>query len=345
MIGLENCHPWRTNQSVIQRFILLRFRRQLSFLAMFLVLCPNAVFGWSEGGHRIIALLAYDLLSKEEQARFQELLSSHPRFEIDFTAPEKLPNDEEVARWRVGRAGYWPDVARKQPTYNRPNWHYELGSTKSVGDLSKLKVPAFPGPLPTVANLETQELYASQAIALCRKVLTDSSSVAGDRAIALSWLGHLVADVHQPCHAGSLYMEEVFPEGDRGANSIKTKQRRNMHALWDGLLGEDFSLQGTRKRMAEIRGDLELVGLGTMAVSKPDSLDPQTWLSESRSIALESVYSAEVMAHLQLVTRGFTETPETLDLSETYLKNAGRVAQGRAIEAAHRLAAIWCEGL
>jgi len=27
----------------------------------------------------------------------------------------------------AGRDGYWPNVARKQPAYNRPNWHYELG--------------------------------------------------------------------------------------------------------------------------------------------------------------------------------------------------------------------------
>jgi hypothetical protein len=33
-------------------------------------------------------------------------------------------------------------------------------------------------------------------------------------------------------------MEGVFEnkDGDRGANSIPTKQRQNMHALWDQLL-------------------------------------------------------------------------------------------------------------
>ena len=30
------------------------------------------------------------------------------------------------------------------------------------------------------------------------------------------------ADAHQPCHAGSLYAESVFPEGDRGANTTIT---------------------------------------------------------------------------------------------------------------------------
>lgn len=42
------------------------------------------------------------------------------------------------------------------------------------------------------------------------------------RAIALCLIGQLVADIHQPCHAGSLYMEGVFAEsdGDRGAIGV-----------------------------------------------------------------------------------------------------------------------------
>jgi hypothetical protein len=43
-------------------------------------------------------------------------------------------------------------------------------------------------------------------------------------------------------------MEGVFEkkDGDRGANSIPTKQRQNMHALWDQILGEDFALRTMR---------------------------------------------------------------------------------------------------
>ena len=49
-------------------------------------------------------------------------------------------------------------------------------------------------------------------------------------------------------HAGSLYTEGVFEkkDGDRGANSISTKQRQNMHALWDQISGKDFALRTIR---------------------------------------------------------------------------------------------------
>jgi hypothetical protein len=44
---------------------------------------------------------------------------------------------------------------------------------------------------------------------------------------------------------------------------------------------------------------------------------------------------------MNIVARGIAEKPEMLELSEGYLKNAGQVAQVRAVEAAHRLAAVW----
>ena len=313
------------------------------FLVMILLLPPQAVFAWSEGGHHIISLMAFDLLSKDEQSKLVSVLAKHPRFAEDFAPPEKLPNDEEELRWKVGRVGYWPDIARKQPKYHRSTWHYELGPALVLGDVSKLKVPERPGQLPASANLETQELHIAQALELCKQTLSNEKSADSDRAIALCWIAHLVGDAHQPCHAGSLYMEKVFLEedGDRGANRILTKQKKNMHALWDQLLGDEFTLNGTRKRIVEITSDAELVAKGRLAISSNGGLDPQNWLAESRAAAIENVYRPEVIESLNLISRGMIDKPVPIELSENYLKNAGRVAQERAIQAAYRLAETW----
>ena len=312
-------------------------------LSILFVLPPLPAFAWSEGGHHIIAVMAFDLLTKAEKAKLVAILEKHPRFAEDFSPPEKLPNGEEVTRWRIGHAGYWPDVARRQPKYHRSTWHYELGPTLIIGKPTNMKVPERPGILPSNATLETHSLHIAQALTLCGKTLADAQQPESDRALALCWIAHLVADAHQPCHAGSLYMENVFVEedGDRGANRIITKQKKNMHALWDQLLGDSFTLNGTRKRIVEITGDDELIAKGKQAVAVTDGLSPQTWLAESRSAAIKDVYTAEVMNSLNLVARGVTPKPEAIDLSEAYLKNAGRVAQTRAIEASRRLAETW----
>ena len=312
-------------------------------LILFLVLPPRTCFAWSEGGHHLIAVIAFSLLAEHEREELIAVLKQHPRFAEDFVPPESLPNEEERTRWLVGRAGYWPDVARRQSNYNRSTWHYELGPTIVLGQADTLEVPERPGPLPLDATLETQDLYLSQALTLCRKVLADKTQPAAERAIALCWIGHLVADSHQPCHAGSLYMENVFvkKDGDRGANSIPTKQRQNMHALWDQLLGDEFAQRTNRRRFAEIASSPQLTEIGRIAVSIPGGLDPLVWLGESRKAAIENVYAPEVLDSLSIVSRGIAEKPEILEVSEPYLKNAGRVAQVRAVEAAYRLAGVW----
>ena len=276
-------------------------------------------------------MIAFSLLTGDEQAKLLTILEKHPRFEEDFKLPDNLPTELEKQRWLMGRAAYWPDVARRQPLYHRATWHYELGASQILGDRISLTVPDRPGQLQATATLDTKELYISQALTLCQRVMKDPAVSPEERAVALCWIGHLVGDAHQPCHAGSLYMEGVIEkeDGDRGANSIPTKQRRNMHALWDGLLGSDWSLDGNRRRLVEITENPELVSLSQQAITS--EIDPQIWLMESRSLTVEHVYTPEVLDSLQLVSRGVVNQPQEIELTEGYLKNAGKIAQQRAV--------------
>ncbi len=54
--------------------------------------------------------------AEREAVRINRILKAHPRFDEDFRLPKKVRNEEE---WLIGRACYWPDVARSQPEYNR----------------------------------------------------------------------------------------------------------------------------------------------------------------------------------------------------------------------------------
>jgi hypothetical protein len=296
---------------------------------------------WSESGHHLVALLAFDDLTPEEQQKLLAILAAHPRYAEDFTPPEKAKN---VDRFRVGTAGYWPDIARRLPDYNRPKWHYQLGATLTLGDPKHMQVPETPGPLPPEATLETQELYIAQAVELCRRVLGDAQAAPGDRAIALCWLAHLVGDAHQPCHAGSLYAAGLFPDGDRGANSIRTRQKNNMHTLWDGLLGGGFNEGAVNRRVKEISDSAEITAAGTTAMSKPDALNPLVWLAESRDAAIGHAYTHEVLGPIKATMEEGGELPEVY-FSESYLQQAGKLAQLRASAAGKRLAAIWREAL
>jgi hypothetical protein len=121
-------------------------------------------------------------------------------------------------------------------------------------------------------------------------------------------------------------MEGVFKEsdGDRGANRIITKQKKNMHALWDQLLGPEFTLQGTRRRYAEIITNPELTAIGEQALEK--GFDPQIWLEESRQLE-NSMFIHLWSSRAWKLSLGGWWTSQILDLPEDYLKNAGGVAQ------------------
>ena len=56
-------------------------------LAFLILLQPIPAHAWSEGGHRLIALMAFDLLSKDEQAKLLKTLEKHPRYKEDFAPP------------------------------------------------------------------------------------------------------------------------------------------------------------------------------------------------------------------------------------------------------------------
>lgn len=220
------------------------------FALLLVALLATQSLGWSECGNHIIAVMAFRKLPEARRAELLEILSYHPQFETEFKVPENIKNRDE---WLIGRAGYWPEVARKYPGFNRPTWHYELGASLTLGFPGEVTAPDYPGPLPSGATLNTQELYASQAFELCSRILNDPSETLQNRALALCWVLHIGADAHQPCQAGSLYLKGIFPDGDRGAKEIRIKQGQNLHEFWDGLLGGRFDEGDVNRRIEEIQ--------------------------------------------------------------------------------------------
>ncbi len=107
----------------------------------------------------MIAVMAFDQLQPQRKAELLRILKEHPRFAEDFKVPAKVKNENH---WLIGRAGYWPDVVQseKGKPYHRSTWHYQVGATEVIGNVAN--VPESPGPLPTNATLETQELSSAK---------------------------------------------------------------------------------------------------------------------------------------------------------------------------------------
>lgn len=316
------------------------FRRVLCIvLASVLILQPSNALAWSEGAHHVIGLIAFDAMTPAAQKLLLEILKAHPKFATDFKTD--LTEPKAIGHFMLGTAAYWPDVARDYPEFNRPKWHYQLGASLVIGNPPK--VPVTPGALFKGSTLETQDLHITQAIELCRQTLTGSAPDS-DKAVAICWLAHLVGDAHQPCHAGSLYADGIFPgpTGDRGANSIPTKQRRNLHALWDGLLGTSGKPNDVARRAFDVRQDKAAMSEAEAAAA---NLEPSQWLAESIEASKRYVYTPDVLAAVEAAARSGATKVETVDLSEAYLKDAGAVAHRRVAVAGLRLGNLLSEDL
>ncbi len=227
-----------------------------------LCLVPTSAYGWNVHGHKVIASIALRRLTPAEQKKVLAILNSHPRFDDDFDgempdaiASGSVPDQNE---WLFQQAAVWPDIARGfsrglRNKFHRPSWHFiNLPLFLTPADEAALKpgltvnvslVPPGPGAAPEAR----EQMNVIQAIRHARKVLADPAATKADRALMLSWLFHLVGDVHQPLHSTAMFSRKAFPQGDRGGNLIDTEQRKNLHSLWDSLLGQSISPAAARK--------------------------------------------------------------------------------------------------
>ncbi len=310
-------------------------------LTIMIIFTTSRVQAWSEAGHRIIGSIAFRQLTPTQQTKIVSILKQHPRFAEDFQA--KMPDnleEREQNEFIFQQAGIWPDMVRsfkgEDRKYHRPEWHYinlphYLTEADQGAMEGKLKVNLSLNP--PVAPQHKQNVI--QTIKLARQMIADSSTPAADRAIMMCWLFHCLGDIHQPLHSTALFSQNLFPNGDRGGNSIKTAQKGNLHALWDQFLGNKAQYRTARNKAIPIVNDAEQIRLGKAAEIK---LDEKVWMQESHTTAGATVYDSEVRGHLR-AHADQNEVPELM-LTERYLKEGGRVAEKRVIEAGYRLGAV-----
>jgi hypothetical protein len=330
-------------------------------LTLGLALAPSAR-AWHASGHMQIALLAYDALGEPAQRRLVELLRQHPRFQQDFvpSMPAGL-SDAAQARWIFAFAASWPDVARNQPEYHHGSWHwinYPL-TLKRDGALSTCaeakadfpasvqrvhralaaraqKNPGGPPPPPAAPASEPAKDSLLDALPRQRARLQDASAPAAERALALSWVLHLVGDAHQPLHAVALFTPRLFETGDRGGNELVTKAHGSLHVVWDGALGGDEPFEAAEHNARALAADRTLDAARASAKQRPELA---RWLEEDCALARSHVYVPAVLAAVQAFEASGKAGKPELELPPAYFADATKRSRERSVQAGVRLAA------
>ncbi len=235
--------------------------------------------------------------------------------------------------WIFQQAATWPDIIRKNKTYDRPPWHY-INFPLYLDPSDRL---AFDKRLPV--NLSTEisgrtprdQYNVLQAIAFCRATLKAKAG-SDVKAAAYCWLFHLVGDLHQPLHSTALFSVNQFPKGDRGGNEILLTKGKNLHSLWDNLLGRDSKMSSVAKAVAELSDREEFGNVWDLSAQETN---PIQWAKESHELCEAVVYDDAILNAVRSTPPGQKMTP--VELPEEYYKAAGEQARKRVLAAGLRL--------
>jgi len=158
------------------------------------------LFAWGTTGHRVIAQIAEQNLTKKAKKQVNCALEGYP-----------------MAYW-----ANWADNIRSEKTdkWNHTHkWHF----VNLPANLSKQQF------LEVAKNIEQDNVYSE--IPKLGETIKNKTTTIEEKRFALYFLIHLVGDLHQPMHVGR--------EEDLGGNKINVSwfnSPTNIHSVWDSRL-------------------------------------------------------------------------------------------------------------
>ena len=263
----------------------------LSFLPL------NNVHAWNAMGHMVIANIAYEQLKPAVREKVDKLVGN-----LHTEYPEMLS---------YLHLAYWPDALRSQHIETFTHWHYIDIPYSSDG---------------TAVNNDVIDTdNAVWAVKRIQVVVKNQRANPYDRARFLSFLTHIVGDLHQPLHTVTLF-SAAHPKGDKGGNSyhvLYKNRTTKAHSLWDSGVG---AFEGKHSRATDHAKELALSLMQLYPASsfgeRVNDLDSASWAREGLENAKKYVYS----------------TPENEPVSTAYLTTGKKIAEQQAALAGYRLA-------
>lgn len=162
-----------------------------AILFSILTLASTSLFAWGSTGHRVVGEIAMKYLGPKAKKQVAQLLEGKD----------------------LAMVSNYADFVKSDKAFSSyDSWHY-------------LNAPEGKNYLQSEKNKKGDVV---QGIIYFEDILRNNASKSEDKQFALKFITHLVADAHQPLHAG-------YPQ-DRGGNDVNLNwfgQEKNLHWLWD----------------------------------------------------------------------------------------------------------------
>lgn len=333
-------------------------RKSLILTVIFLVTLlvqSTTLFAWNYAGHMTIALMAYRKLPESTRQQIAAVLKEHPEYKTVLLQEKTADVKEE--EWVFLRASIWPDLVRKRPG-DQPVWHYVNKPVRLTTQGMLENLPFEPPTGQTILTaLDDSIRMVSQPQIVDPFKLPDLSS-AQNRAVRLSWILHLIGDMHQPLHCCSLISEKhqfLLPSGDRGGNSTAARVKdyaplaalrgleqhpdvKDMHGVWDFILGgaSDYpSLLAAAKLLEE-----NPAFAADKLTELKDHRTFDSWVDEGFLAAKQYVYlnGRFPIVNRYDVEKGLVPATDVPILSPEYLADATQLAHRRFALSSYRMA-------
>jgi len=206
------------------------------------LLLPLSTFAWGVTGHRVVAEIASRHLTPQARKAVAAILGKQS----------------------MAMVANWPDFIKSDTTHqydHTSHWHYlDFPAHSDRAQFDKL-----------IPEAKGENLY-KQTEALI-KTLKNSSSSQADKKFALTFLIHMIGDMHQPLHVGR--------DEDQGGNKIQVSwfdRPSNLHRVWDEHLIEFQQLSYTEYTQA-----LDTASLTEIKRFQSGSI--QDWMFQSNQLA------------------------------------------------------------
>ncbi|MDB6162727.1 MAG: hypothetical protein JWL98_159 [Xanthomonadaceae bacterium] len=269
--------------------------RRIAALLVLLVLSPVAM-AWSALGHRLVGELAGRHVRPATQRTIAALLAGEPE-----------PTLAGVADWADDLR--YTDPARFKAT---SRWHFVNIAAADCRYEPQRDCP------------DGQCVIG--AIVAQRAILADRNQTREARRDALKFLVHLVADAHQPLHAGG--------HGDKGGNRFQVSLRTDLPGQRYGRNGYDEGVAGTNLHAVWDYDVLASIGMGAIAYS--NRLDAAPWPPVGVAGTSPAVWAGESCRLVD--ARALYPQGHTLD--RRYLDVQRPLAELRIRQAGYRLAKL-----
>lgn len=192
--------------------------RRFSFCVV--VLFSIHAAAWFDEGHEVVGEIAWRSLDDQTKTKVSELLK---QLEPMYEEAKSLATASKLADHM--RSGF--------KIFDQ--WHYVTLPIMATPGTP----PPFKSPNALWALCECTRTVATVTPVTAVPSFIPWSPTSFERAFMITWLAHLVGDMHQPLHSVSRFTA-TLPEGDNGGNLFAVRVGKvvsNLHSLWDSGVG------------------------------------------------------------------------------------------------------------